>query len=111
MMDHRTRMNRINRLISVYRRRRDKSVIITLSCVCAVLCGGLGVMLYEEMGPGEFMVQEKYGAVLLHGSQSPYFIIALLAFLAGVTFTLICIKGNQMRKRRLREEGQANAKG
>lgn len=110
-MDHRTRMNRINRLISVYRRKRDKSVMVTLSCVCAVLCGGLGIMLYGEMGPGEFIVQENYGAVLLSGSQSPYFIIALLAFLAGVTFTLICIKGNQMRKRRLREEGQANAKG
>lgn len=102
-MDHRTRMNRIRSLTAVYRSRHENRVIAALSCMCAVLLGGLGLILSGKMSPGLFMVQQNYGAVLLRGSQKPYFVIALLAFLAGVTFTLICIKINQ-KTRRLREE-------
>ena len=102
-MDHSTRMNRIRSLTAVYRSRHENRVIAALSCMCAVLLGGLGLILSGKMSPGLFMVQQNYGAVLLRGSQKPYFVIALLAFLAGVTFTLICIKINQ-KTRRLREE-------
>ena len=89
--------------LAVYRSRHENRVIAALSCMCAVLLGGLGLILSGKMSPGLFMVQQNYGAVLLRGSQKPYFVIALLAFLAGVTFTLICIKINQ-KTRRLREE-------
>ena len=102
-MDYRMRMNRIRSLTAVYRRRHENRAIAVLSCICAALFGGVGFLLSGKMSPGVFVVQRNYGAVLLQGSQEPYFVIALLAFLAGVTFTLICIKIKQ-KTRRLREE-------
>ena len=70
-MDHRTRMNRIRSLTAVYRSRHENRVIAALSCMCAVLLGGLGLILSGKMSPGLFMVQQNYGAVLLRGSQKP----------------------------------------
>lgn len=62
-----------------------------LSAVCAVLAVALGTILHNRMGSGVLMVQERYGAILLRDSSSAYFIVALLAFVFGAAFTIVCV--------------------
>lgn len=62
-----------------------------LSAVCAVLIVALGTILHDRMGSGVLMVQERYGAILLTDSVSAYFIVALLAFVLGCAFTIVCV--------------------
>ena len=64
-MDHRTRMSRIRAAVRAERGRREKRAIAGLSCICAMLCAAVSVLIRQEMGPGDFIVQESYGAVLL----------------------------------------------
>lgn len=102
-MDHRTRMSRIRAAVRAERGRREKRAITGLSCICAMLCAAVSVLIRQEMGPGDFIVQESYGAVLLRGSQNACFMTALLAFLTGTVFTLLCIKLKERKKRQERE--------
>ena len=98
-MDHRTRMSRIRAAVRAERGRREKRAIAGLSCICAMLCAAVSVLIRQEMGPGDFIVQESYGAVLLRGSQNACFMTALLAFLTGTVFTLLCIEGEALTSR------------
>ena len=102
-MDHRTRMNRIRAAVRAERGRREKRAIAGLSCICVMLCATVSVLVRQEMGSGTLIVRESYGAVLLYGSQGVGFMTALLAFLTGTVFTLLCIKLKDRKKRQERE--------
>lgn len=62
-----------------------------LSAVCTVLIVALGTILHDRMGSGVLVVQDRYGAILLKDSSSAYFIVALLAFVLGAAFTILCV--------------------
>jgi len=102
-MDHRTRMSRIRAAVCAERGRREKRAIAGLSCTCAMLCAAVSFLVRQEMGSGALMIRESYGAVLLYGGQSAGFMTALLAFLTGTVFTLLCIKLKERKKRQERE--------
>ena len=64
---------------------------------CLTVCSlfflvGIGALLKSVQTPGIVSVAEGYGAVLLRDGAVTYVVTGLLAFVVGVTVTVLCIR-------------------
>ncbi len=100
------RMEQIRKQISRYRGRYEKRLMASLTAVCMVLSGGIGILLGLKQGPGIFTIQTEYGTVLLHNGGEAYIVIGVFAFLAGAALTVLCIKLKAAKAAGCLEEGE-----
>ena len=72
------------------RRRRIENLVLT---VCAFLCMGsvLGLGVYSYNNGGFAAAETAYGSFLMPGVAGGYVLTAVLAFVCGVTVTLIIL--------------------
>lgn len=86
------RQCKIHQRIHVLRQRYDRSVLLTMTVMIVVLAVCMGILLRETHSSGIPMVSAGYGSVLLRNGADRYVIIGIGAFIAGVLFTVCCIR-------------------
>ena len=86
------RMQKIRRKCRQYRRRYENRQLGELMCSCIILIGCIFSMLGRVETAGLSTVVGGYSSVVLHSGGSVYVFIGIVAFVAGVTITVLCIK-------------------
>ena len=87
-----TRMREIRCKTRQYQRRYETRLLSRLTLCSLFLLAGIGVLFRRVQTPGIPSVVNGYGGVLLQDGAGPYIIIGLLAFVIGVTLTILCIR-------------------
>ena len=101
-----TRVREIQSRTRQYRRQRENRVLSSLAAFSLFLLAGIGVLFGSVQTPGVAAVADGYGAVLLRDGAGAYVVIGLLAFVIGVTVTVLCIRlKNKSTNRTDRAEG------
>ena len=103
------RMREIDRRTRQYRRRTERRMIFCLTVCSMFLLAGMGILLGNTQVAGISSVAEGYGAVLLRSGAGLYVIVGIVAFVVGMTLTVICIRfrknsGNRTLEAEEREE-------
>ena len=101
-----TRVREIRSRTRQYRRRYETRLLSFLTVCSLFLLAGIGVLFGSVETPGIAAVANGYGAVLLRDGAGAYVVIGLLAFVIGVTVTVLCIRlKNKSTNRTDRAEG------
>ena len=87
-----TRMREIRSRTRQYQKRYEARLLSCLTMCSLFLLAGIGVLFRRVQTPGIPAVVNGYGGVLLQDGAGPYIIIGLLAFVIGVTVTVLCIR-------------------
>ena len=79
-----------------------------LSALSAVLCVTLAVCFgyFGRSAPPGVSALTVYGTILLGGGAGGYVLAAVLAFMAGVIVTVVCIRAQKKRKHSIYEEDE-----
>ncbi|MEG1780445.1 MAG: hypothetical protein RR225_05800 [Clostridium sp.] len=95
------RMNEVLRRVKKRRRAQENHMLTGLSCACVVLLGSLLSTIGSVVGvmPQSGAVIGAYGTVLLHSGAGAYVLVGLLAFVAGVIITALCVRMQHKNKR------------
>lgn len=80
------------RRINVLRNRYDRRILGSMTVLIAGLTVCMGILLQMAHVSGIPTVNDGYGSVLLRNGADVYVIIGIIAFVAGVIFTVICIR-------------------
>ena len=86
------RRGKIHQRIHILRIRYDRRIIFGLTVLLGGLAVCIGAMFQELRFSGTPAVADSYGSVLLRDGADLYVIIGFTAFVAGVIFTIICIR-------------------
>lgn len=102
------RQCKVHQRIHILRRRYDRSVLLGMTGMIVVLAACMGILLRETHSSGIPMVSAGYGSVLLRNGADRYVIIGMVAFIAGVFFTMCCIRirNNRAQKNRKCDTGK-----
>lgn len=83
---------KIHRRMNVLRNRYDRRILGSMTVLIAGLTVCMGILLQMAHVFGIPTVNDGYGSVLLRNGADVYVIIGIIAFVAGVIFTVICIR-------------------
>ena len=83
---------KIHRRINVLRNRYDRRILGSMTVLITGLTICMGILLQMAHVSGIPAVNDGYGSVLLRNGADVYVIIGMIAFVAGVIFTVICIR-------------------
>ena len=75
-----------------YRKKYENRLLTCLAMCNLILFAGIGVLFRSVQGPGTVAVADAYGTVLLRDGAGVYVVIGIVAFVAGVALTVICIR-------------------
>ena len=75
-----------------YRQQYERRMLSILSVCSLFLLACITTLLKKVQTPGMFAAANAYGAVLLRNDVSPYIVVDVAAFAAGVMCTVICIR-------------------
>ena len=87
-----TRMREIRCRTRQYRKRYETRLLSCLTVCSLFLLTGIGVLFRSVQAPGIVSVAEGYGGVLLQDRAGAYVIIGFVAFVIGVSVTVLCIR-------------------
>ena len=83
----------ILRRTQALRKKREKRVNAALSALCGTLCVCLaGLFRIFTDGGGAGYVPGLYGSALLYGDAGGYVLAGVIAFMAGVIVTVLCVR-------------------
>lgn len=104
-----TRMREIRCRTRQYRERYEARLFSCLTLCSLFLLTGIGVLFRTVQTPGIPAVANGYGAVLLRDGAGAYVIVGIVAFVIGVSVTVLCIRlKNKSTNRTDRTEGSEN---
>ena len=87
-----TRMREIRCRTRQYRKRHEARLFSCLTLCSLFLLAGIGVLFRSVQTPGIPAVAYGYSGVLLRDGAGAYVVIGLLAFVIGVSVTVLCIR-------------------
>ena len=87
-----TRVREIRCRTRQYRKRQETRLLSCLTVCSLFLLAGIGVLFRRVQTPGIAAVAYGYGGVLLRDGAVTYVVTGLLAFVIGVTVTVLCIR-------------------
>ena len=87
-----TRVREIRSRTRQYRRQRENRVLSFLAAFSLFLLAGIGVLLRNVQIPGVVTVADGYGGVLLQDGAGAYVVVGIVAFVIGVSVTVLCIR-------------------
>ena len=87
-----TRVREIRSRTRQYRRQYENRVLFSLAAFNLFLLAGIGVLFGSIQTPGVAAVADGYGGVLLQDGAGAYVIIGIVAFVIGVSVTVLCIR-------------------
>lgn len=86
------RLREIRSRTKQYRKKYENRLLTCLAMCNLILFAGIGVLFRSVQGPGTVAVADAYGTVLLRDGAGVYVVIGIVAFVAGVALTVICIR-------------------
>lgn len=86
------RVREIRRRTRRYRRRRENRELFSLTVFGLFLLAGIGVLFRSVQTSGVASVADGYGGVLLQDGAGAYVIVGIVAFVIGVSVTVLCIR-------------------
>ena len=86
------RLREIRSRTKQYRKKYENRLLTCLAMCNLILFAGIGVLFRSVQGPGTVAVADAYGTVLLRDGAGGYVVIGIVAFVAGVALTVICIR-------------------
>ena len=86
------RLREIRSRTKQYRKKYENRLLTCLAMCNLILFAGIGVLFRSVQGPGTVAVADAYGTVLLRDVAGVYVVIGIVAFVAGVALTVICIR-------------------
>ena len=86
------RLREIRSRTKQYRKKYENRLLTCLAMCNLILFAGIGVLFRSVQGPGTVAVADAYGTVLLRDGVGAYVVIGIVAFVAGVALTVICIR-------------------
>lgn len=82
-------------------RRRTAATAVLASAVCVALISVLSVTLSGmDMAMPAVSGETPFGSLILMNNALPYMIVGILAFLLGISFTMLCIHVRERKKDR-----------
>ena len=75
-----------------YRQQYERRMLSILSVCSLFLLACITTLLKKVQTPGIFAAANAYGAVLLRNEVSPYIVVGVAAFAAGVMCTIFCMR-------------------
>ena len=75
-----------------YRQQYERRMLFILSVCSLFLLACITTLLKMVQTPGIFAAANAYGAVLLRNDVSPYIVVGVAAFAAGVMGTIFCMR-------------------
>ena len=85
------------------RRRSEKRLLDGLSVACVALALSLIGAIGSTTGRGRGGVSGLYGAMLLNDEAGGYVFAGVLAFMAGVVVTVLCIRQRRKSEKQMHE--------
>ena len=86
------RVREIRRRTRRYRRQHENRVLFSLAAFSLFLLAGIGVLFRSVQTSGVASVADGYGGVLLQDGAGAYVIVGIVAFVIGVSVTVLCIR-------------------
>ena len=96
------RLREIRSRTKQYRKKYENRLLTCLAMCNLILFAGIGVLFRSVQGPGTVAVADASGTVLLRDGAGVYVVIGIVAFVAGVALTVICIR---LKRRSYDKEG------
>lgn len=93
------RRGKIHQRIHILRGRYDRRIILGMTALSIGLATAIGVIFQKMHLSGVPVVDDCYGSVLLRGGADSYVVIGFAAFVAGVIFTIICIRIRVLKRK------------
>lgn len=87
-----TRVREIGRRTRQYRKRYETRLLSCLTACSLFLLAGIGVLFRSIQTSGVASVADGYGGVLLQDGAGAYVIVGIVAFVIGVSVTVLCIR-------------------
>lgn len=98
MYDTTERVKRVKQLSKKLRRKRKNRQIGGLTGLCVLLALSLVGVQRRTTGGGSVCTPGMYGTLLLFDDAGAYVLVGVLAFTAGVTITLLCLRHRGKKK-------------
>lgn len=92
ILDTEMRIQEIERRTMIKRQKRDSFINAVMSVVCMLILICVGVLMNDVQNYGIADVNSAYGSVLLREGACAYILVGIIAFVIGVSFTVICIR-------------------
>ena len=105
-----TRVREIRCRTRQYRKRQETRLLSCLTVCSLFLLAGIGVLFRHVQAPGIVSVAEGYGAVLLRSGAGAYVIVGIVAFVIGVSVTVLCIRLKNKSTNRTESTGESEDK-
>ena len=86
------RLREIRSRTKQYRKKYENRLLTCLAMCNLILFAGIGVLFRSVQGPGTVAVADAYGTVLLRDGAGVYVVSGIVAFVAVVALTVICIR-------------------
>jgi len=96
-------VRRVKLRIRELQRRSENRIIGGLSAACAALALSLIGAIGATTGGGRGGATELYGAMLLYDDAGGYVFAGVLAFMAGVVVTVLCIRHRRITEKQSEE--------
>ena len=78
--------------MAALREKQERRKTLALGAGCAGLCGGLSLLVFGGSAACGGTAGAYTGATMLFEDAGPYVLLALIAFMAGVIITALCIR-------------------
>ncbi len=99
MYDTETRVAMVARRVNVLHRKWENRLSGVLSMLCLLLTGGIIAVIGTLGGRGQGSVAGLYGTTMLFEDAGGYVLVGVIAFIAAVAITVLCIRYREKRKK------------
>ena len=94
-----TRVAMVTRRVNVLHGKRENRLTAMLSMLCLMLTSGLVAEIGALGGRGQGRVTGLYGTTMLFEDAGGYVLVGVLAFVAAVVITVLCIRYREKEKK------------
>ena len=99
MYDTETRVAMVVRRVNVLHRKRENRLTAMLAALCLMLTASPTGVIGVFGGRGQGRVAGLYGTTMLFEDAGGYVLVGVIAFIAAVVITVLCIRYRERRKK------------
>ena len=99
MYDTEIRVVMVEHRVVKLHRKQENRLTAMLSALCLALSGSLAGAVSVFVGRGQGRVPELYGTTMLLEDVGGYVLVGVIAFIAAVVITVLCIRYREKEKK------------
>lgn len=105
MYDTKMRVDMVEQCVNVLHRKRQNRLTAMLCALCLILTGSLVEVIGALGGRGQGRVTGLYGTTMLFEDAGSYVLVGVIAFIAAVVITVLCIRYQEKQKKSCEKNG------